>query len=228
MDLEEILDTIISYDPTKPWEAVIHQFIFYCFRNCCLKRVIDSFDISENITETLPLDWDSLYELCEKYCDKNFKIYLEDFFDPEHYNQIEDPELLEIFFKNFINSLDIVITNNIRENDFIKFLDETLFNYFSDLFNNSELYIFPLSVDHTLNEEVYKKFRMKEMEFVQEPYYDVVYEPIELNKEHYKKRSMAHMMQVKRNGFLKTLRYSRASLYKTRKADNFTKTTAAL
>jgi len=228
MDLDEILDTIISYDPTKPWEAVIHQFIFYCFRNCCLKRVINSFDISENITETLPLDWDSLYELCEAYCDKEFKPYLEDFFDPEHYSQIEDPELLEIFFKNFIRSLDTIIINNVYENDFIKFIDITLFNYFSDLFNNTELYIFPLTVDDVLDIEVYKKFREKEMVFVQEMQYDVVHEPIELNKEHYKKRSMAHMMQVKRNGFFKTLRYSKASLYKTRKMEHVMKPSDAL
>lgn len=217
MDLDEILDTIISYDPTKPWEAIINQFIFYCFRNCCLKRVIDSFDISENITETLPLEWDTLYDLCEAYCDTSFKQYLEDFFDPDHYSQIEDPELLEIFCKNFIASLDIVLTKNIRENDFIKFLDETLFSYFNDLFHDTELYIFPISIENTLNEEVYKKFREREMDFVQEPQYEVVHEAIELNKEHYKKRSMAHMMQVKRNGFLKTLRYFKPSLHKTRK-----------
>jgi hypothetical protein len=126
MELYEILDTIVSYNIQKPWEVIIHQFIFYCLRNFSLKRVLESYE-----GESPEIDWENIYELCQKYCDPNFKQYLCELFDPEHFNQIEDVELLDIFCKQFIESLDFVIKNDILENEFIEFLDETLFEYFN-------------------------------------------------------------------------------------------------
>ena len=217
LELNDILDTIVSYDVTKPWEVIIYQFIFYCFRNFILKRIVNSFDISNNLTETLGFDWDDLYDLCFTYCDPNMKQYLVDFFEPIHFEQIEDPELLEVFFKNFTISLDVIIEkdNEEKQEKFIKFLDETLFVYFKNLLNGSELYIFPENVDDSINEDVYRIFRAKEIEFIHK---EIEVEAIENIKEFSNpKKSIAHALRLKKSGLNKTLKAPKTTQSKTLK-----------
>jgi hypothetical protein len=216
-ELNDILDTIVSYDVTKPWEVIIYQFIFYCFRNFILKRILNSFDISSNLTETLGFDWDDLYDLCFNYCDSNMKQYLVDFFEPIHFEQIEDPELLEVFFKNFTISLDVIIEKESEEEQekFIKFLDETLFEYFKNLLNGSELYIFPQNVDNTINEDAYRLFRAKELEFIHK---ELECDSIEnISEFNISKKSIGHALRLKKSGFNKTLKAPKITHSKTLK-----------
>ena len=217
LELNDILDTIVSYDVTKPWEVIIYQFILYCFRSFCLKRLYTTFDISNNITQTIGFDWDNLYELCFNYCDPEFKQYLVDFFDPTHFEQIEDPELLEVFFKNFTISLDAVIEKNDEQEQerFVKFLDETVFEYFNNLLKNSELYIFPENIDDGINEERYRVFRAKELEFLYKP---LEFESVENVTEFSNpKKSIGHALRLKKTGFNRTLKAPRVSQSKTLK-----------
>lgn len=211
MELYEILDTIVSYDSTKPWEVIIYQVVFYCLRNFCVQRVIQSFD-----NTICDVDWDNIYQLCQQYCDPKFKQYLAEIFDPEHFQQIEDVELLEIFCKRFIESLDIVIKNDTLENEFIVFLDETLFEYFAKVLASSETYIFPRTIDDILNEEIYLQFYNKYKD-VDPSSYTIINEPIETDTDFYKKKSLSHALKLKKNRFLKSLKHSRASLTHTRK-----------
>ena len=220
MELKEILDIIVSYDPTKPWEIIIYQYIFSSLRNCCLDRIVKSFDVRTDITDTIGFDWDDLYELCYKYGDPHFKEYINDFFDPEHYSSVEDSELLEIFCKNFIRSLDVVITNGILENDFITFLDETIFTYFATTLKDTDLHIFPKTIDDLLDEEVYKTFRAKEIGFINDVDYEIIYEPVEINTEFYKKRSITHLLHIKKTGLYKSLKRKHVSLTNTRRNKN--------
>ena len=97
MDFKELFETVFTYEEEKPWSILIPQLLFYCFRNYCLKHVVN--DLSSNEVE-----WNDLYELCTMNSDDNFKIYVPDFFEPSVYEHIEDPELIELFFKNFIKS----------------------------------------------------------------------------------------------------------------------------
>jgi uncharacterized protein YozE (UPF0346 family) len=207
MELNEILDTIVSYNIAKPWEIMIYQYVFYALRCCSLEQVLEPQD-----------PWDSLYELCEIYGDPNFKKYIHDFFDEDNFNQVEDKELLEIFCKKFLLSLNDVIKSVSYENDFITFLDVTIFEYFTKLLGHSEYHIFPKTIDDTLNEEVFRIFREKELAFrKEEENYEVIHEPIEVNKDYYKKMSMAHAIRKKKIGFAKTKRLSKTSLTHTRK-----------
>ena len=210
MELYEILDTIVSYDSTKPWEVIIYQVVFYCLRNFCVQRVIQSFD--NTFTE---INWDNVYELSQKYCDPTFKQYLPDIFDPDHFNQINDVELLDIFCKRFVESLDIVIKNDTLENEFIIFLDETLFEYFAKILETSETYIFPRTIDNILNVDTYLLFYNKYKNGRES--YNIINEPIEIDKDFYKKKSLSHALILKKNRFLKSLKHSRASLTHTRK-----------
>jgi len=217
LELDDILDTIVSYDVTKPWEVIIYQFIFYCFRNFCLKRLYTTFDISNNITETIGFDWSDLYDLCFNYCDPAFKQYLVDLFDESHFEQIEDPELLEVFFKNFTISLDAVIEKDdeAEQERFVKFLDETMFEYFNNLLNGSELYIFPENIDDGINEERYRIFRAKELEFLYKPLqYDTVENVTEFSNP---KKSIGHALRLKKTGFNRTLKNPKVSQSKTLK-----------
>lgn len=206
MELNEILDTIVSYNIAKPWEIMIYQYVFYALRSCSLEHVIEPQD-----------PWDSLYDLCEIYGDPNFKKYIHDFFDEDHLNQVEDKELLEIFCKKFLISLNEVLDDT-YENDFIIFLDVTIFEYFTNLLDGSEYHIFPKTIEDTLNEEVYVQFRTKELEFKnKEESYEVIDEPIEVDKDYYKKNTMAHALRMKKKGFAKTKRISKTSLTHTRR-----------
>lgn len=215
MELYEILDTIVHYDKEKPWEVIIHQVLFYCLRVFCLKRVIESYeDASPEI------DWENIFELCRQHCDPSFQKHLNEIFDPEHFNQIEDVELLDIFCKRFIESLDVVIKNDILDNEFIQFLDVTLFEYFAKTLDGTDVYIFPRNIEDTLQENVLVAF----IEKLRKPDNDdllnsinIIHTPTELNTEFYKKNTLAHAVKVKRHGILKTLKHNHTSLTQTRK-----------
>jgi hypothetical protein len=161
MDFNDILDTIFTYDETKPWAIVIPQVVFYCFRNYCVKRIIDSYELTNNISDTLGISWTNLYELCNQHCDGSFKMYLPDLFEPSTFEQFEDVELLEIFFKNFIQSLDILLEkgDETKEELFSNFLDKEIFTFFFKNIEDKKFYIFPTDIDNELNVETYLKLR---------------------------------------------------------------------
>ena len=62
-------DTIFTYDETNPWAIIIPQVVFYCFRNYCVSRIMNSYEINENISEKLGINWNTLFELCSQNCD---------------------------------------------------------------------------------------------------------------------------------------------------------------
>jgi hypothetical protein len=145
---DEILDTILENNEEN---TLFIQLCFYCFRSFIEDRILD---------ESLELDWNNLQELCEKYCDEEWKPYINDFFNPEI--SFEDEELLETFFRNFIQSFDILVkSEDVESQDkFTEFLDNKLFK----LFNDS---IFPSNCEEKLNLEKYLDLRKKQKE--QEP-----------------------------------------------------------
>ena len=154
MDFKEVFETVFTYGEEKPWSILIPQLLFYCFRNYCLKRVIN--DISSN-----EIEWTSLYELCTMNCDETFKAYIPDFFEPSVFEHVEDPELIELFFKNFIVSFNLLLQNPTEqlEEQFIQFLDKDIFDFFNETVINKKFLIFPTMVDNELDEEKYLKLR---------------------------------------------------------------------
>ena len=154
MDFKELFETVFTYDEDKPWSILIPQLLFYCFRNYCLKRIVN--DISSNEVE-----WNSLYELCTMNCDDNFKLYIPDFFEPSIFEHVEDPELIQLFFNNFISSFNILLKNqsNKLEEQFTNFLDKDIFDFFNEIVINKEFLIFPTNVDGELDEQKYLKLR---------------------------------------------------------------------
>jgi hypothetical protein len=207
--MEDILNTMITFDETRPWEIIIYQVVFYCFRNFCLQRITESNE---------EVKWTNLLELCEQYCDKNFKEYLVDFFTPSHIEQIKDIESFEVYLKNFTTSLDTIIAkdNIIQQEEFIKFLDETIFNYFKNLLKDSEIYIFPEDIDGILNEEKYKIFKAKEFELKKALEYEIINDTIEFTKTESKK-SIGYALKVKKLGLIKTIKHKKSCLTKTLK-----------
>jgi hypothetical protein len=154
MDFKELFETVFTYDEDKPWSILIPQLLFYCFRNYCLKRIVN--DISSNEVE-----WNSLYELCTMNCDDNFKLYIPDFFEPSIFEHVEDPELIQLFFNNFISSFNVLLKNqsNKLEEQFTNFLDKDIFDFFNEIVINKEFLIFPTNVDGELDEQKYLKLR---------------------------------------------------------------------
>jgi hypothetical protein len=154
MDFKELFETVFTYEEEKPWSILIPQLLFYCFRNYCLKRVIQ--DISSN-----DIEWNSLYELCTMNCDDSFKTYVPDFFEPCVFEHVEDPELIELFFKNFIKSFNILLQNptDQLEQQFTQFLDKDIFDFFQETIKNKDFLIFPTSVDNELDEQKYLNLR---------------------------------------------------------------------
>lgn len=167
MDFKELFETVFTYDEKKPWSILIPQLLFYCFRNYCLKRIVN--DISSNTVE-----WNSLYELCTMNSDDNFRLYIPDFFEPSVFEHVEDPELIQIFFKNFIISFNLLLQNqsNTLEEQFIKFLDKDIFDFFNEIVINKEFLIFPTSVDDELDEQKYLKLRSTVLNYSLEIYYE--------------------------------------------------------
>ena len=221
MNLDEVLETIITYDATKPWDIVICQFIFYCFRNFCLQRIIKSVDISENLTETIGFDWTNLYEMCGRYCDEEFKKYLNDFFTPTHLVQVEDIELIEIFCKNFTVSLDALVEHEDTEliDKFIVFLDETLFEYFAEILKDNELYFFPKTIDDPLNEQLYRAFRDKEIESETTGVTISSIDELDDNKLGYSKKSIKYALRLKKLALNKTQKHVKITKTKTRRSN---------
>ena len=160
MDFKELFETVFTYEEEKPWSILIPQLLFYCFRNYCLKKVVN--DISSNEVE-----WDSLYELCTMNCDENFKLYIPDFFEPNVFEHVEDPELIELFFKKFIVSFNIILLNpsDELEEKFTQFLDKDLFTFFNDIIINKEYLIFPTSVDGELDDQKYLHLRSTKLNY---------------------------------------------------------------
>ena len=68
-NFDEILETILENNEEN---TLFIQLCFYCFRSFIENRIVD---------ESLELDWNNLQELCEKYCDEEWKPYINDFFE---------------------------------------------------------------------------------------------------------------------------------------------------
>ena len=154
MDFKELFETVFTYEEEAPWSILIPQLLFYCFRNYCLKCVAN--DLSSN-----ELEWTSLYELCTMNCDENFKPYIPDFFEPTVFAHVEDADLIELFFKNFIMSFTVLLKNGTKEleDKFTQFLDKDIFDFFNDTVLNKDFLIFPTTVDGELDEKKYLELR---------------------------------------------------------------------
>ena len=90
-----------------------------------------------------------------------------------------------------------------------------LLTYFKNLLKDSELYIFPETIDDTMNIDIYMKFRTKEFDFISKGMqYEVINDIIEFTKESSKK-SLGHALRLKKFGFSKTLKHKKISQSKT-------------
>ena len=129
MDLNEILEIILENN-NNGWNFLVLQVCFYCFRAFIAERIAILIELPKD--ETLDIPWTNLQELTKQYCDENWKPYIHEFFIPE--SPFEDDELLEIFFRNFVESLDVLVKTNdtVNQDKFTDFLDIKLFEVFKD------------------------------------------------------------------------------------------------
>lgn len=213
MDFKELFETIFTYDEEKPWSILIPQLLFYCFRNYCVKRVVN--DITSN-----DIEWTNLYELCNMNCDPNFKLYIPDFFEPTVFEHIDDSELIEIFFKNFIISFNQILLNDNPELEkkFTQFLDKDLFIFFNNIITNKEYLIFPTDVEGELNEKKYLILRETKLNYSLE----IDSEQLQENTNNYEKKeniSLEKALLIKKNLRRKTFRNKNTPLNKTRKGE---------
>lgn len=210
MDFKELFETVFTYEEEKPWSILIPQLLFYCFRNYCLKKVVN--DISSNEVE-----WDSLYELCTMNCDENFKLYIPDFFEPNVFEHVEDPELIELFFKNFIVSFNIILLNpdDELEDKFTKFLDKDLFMFFNDIIINKEYLIFPTDVEGELDDQKYLHLRSTKLNYSLEIHTEELNNPISNEKP--KINTLHKALVYKKNLQNRTLRKKQPPISQTRK-----------
>ena len=56
--------------------------------------------------------------------------------------------------------------------------------------------------------------------FINDVDYEIIYEPVEVNTEFYKKRSITHLLHIKKSGLYKSLKRKRVSLTNTRRNKN--------
>lgn len=210
MDFKELFETVFTYEEEKPWSILIPQLLFYCFRNYCLKKVVN--DISSNEVE-----WDSLYELCTMNCDENFKLYIPDFFEPNVFEHVEDPELIELFFKNFIVSFNIILLNpnDELEEKFAKFLDKDLFIFFNDIIINKEYLIFPTDVEGELDDQKYLHLRSTKLNYSLEINTEDLDTPISNEKPEI--NTLHKALVYKKNLQNRTLRKKQPPISQTRK-----------
>jgi len=150
-DLQSILDTIVRFDENNKWNLIIYQVCFYCFRSFIEDRIVSS-------TQVIP--WTSLDQLCEQFCDEEWKSCIDEIFNPDSLKDFEDTELLETFFINFTESFDELIKteDTTNQDNFTEFLDIILFKFFQ---KNEEYCIFPTTIDEPLNLEKYTILRNK-------------------------------------------------------------------
>ena len=210
MDFKELFETVFTYEEEKPWSILIPQLLFYCFRNYCLKKVVN--DISSNEVE-----WDSLYELCTMNCDENFKLYIPDFFEPNVFEHVEDPELIELFFKNFIVSFNIILLNpsDELEEKFTQFLDKDLFTFFNDIIINKEYLIFPTDVEGELDDQKYLHLRSTKLNYSLEINTEELDTPISNKKPEI--NTLHKALVYKKNLQNRTLRKKQLPISQTRK-----------
>lgn len=192
MDLNDILETIIEFDEKKPWSIILTQLIFESFRKFCI----------DYIQEPREASWESLYELCKQYTDEEFKQYIDEAFQAEHFQEFDMQDLCLEFFKSFINTLKNVIQgNNTIEDKITDFLDYNIFKYFEIILSdNQDYYFFPKTFEDELNIEKYETLRTR----LQNPTRSIevtgelIYEPIE-NAEKMKAKTLTQALLKKRH-----------------------------
>jgi len=158
MDLTDILETLVELDTTKPWNIIINQVAFDCYRKFCL----DYIQEEDLVLRDKCKEWNSIYELCEKYVDDSFKPYLDEIFSAEHLEEFENSDICLVFFKKFIATLDILIENDSEnETKITDFLDYNIFKYFEIMLSDDlQYYIFPKTFEDDLNVKAYEEFKI--------------------------------------------------------------------
>lgn len=153
MDLNEILETIVEFDEKKPWSIILLQLIFDSFRKFCINYIEEPHDVK----------WSSLYELTTAYTDDNFKQYIDEAFQAEHYQEFDTQDLCLEFFKSFTDTLILIIKKDTKIEDRITdFLDFNIYKYFEIILSdNPEYYFFPKTYEDDLNIEVFEALRIR-------------------------------------------------------------------
>jgi hypothetical protein len=153
MDLNDILETIIEFDEKKPWSTILSQLIFDSFRKFCIDYIEEPSDVK----------WTSLYELTTAYTDENFKKYIDEAFQAEHYQEFDTQDLCLEFFKSFTDMLILIIKNDTKIEDRITdFLDFNIYKYFEIILSdNPEYYFFPKTFEEDLNIQVFESLRAR-------------------------------------------------------------------
>jgi hypothetical protein len=153
MDLNDILQTIIDFDEKKPWSIILSQLIFDSFRKFCIDYIQEPTDIN----------WMSLYELTTAFTDEEFKKYIDEAFQAEHFQEFDTQDLCLEFFKSFTDTLVVIIKNDTKIEDRITdFLDFNIYKYFEIILSdNTDYYFFPKTFEDEMNIGVYEALRTK-------------------------------------------------------------------
>jgi len=153
MDLNDILQTIIEFDEKKPWSIILSQLIFDSFRKFCIDYIQEPTDIK----------WTSLYELTTTFTDDEFKKYVDEAFQAEHFQEFDMQDLCLEFFKSFTDTLVIIIKNDTKIEDRITdFLDFNIYKYFEIILSDkTDYYFFPKTFEDELDVEKYETLRTR-------------------------------------------------------------------
>jgi len=129
MDFVKLLKELFVYDSFKIYNTIQIQIAFYCFNNYCQKRILESFEV----TEEPPLD--SLLELYETFLPdkKNIHLFIE---------TLDEFEFLEPFILQLAKTLDVFLTSedDALQNSFAIFLDKEVYAFFKETIPNEQLF----------------------------------------------------------------------------------------
>lgn len=123
--MEEI-QTILQESPKSAWSALLPQIICWSFRRFCVDR-ISSYDVS---SQDLSGQWDDTFDLVTSYAPKPLQKYVEQWFTPEHVEQMNKLTELDLALRKIVETLDASVLQNDNDEEvkIADFLDEGLSN----------------------------------------------------------------------------------------------------
>ncbi len=123
--MEEIQGLLLT-QPKSAWSALLPQIICWSFRRFCVDRIC-SYDVS---SQDISGVWDDTFDLVTSYAPKPLQKYADQWFTPEHVEEVSKLTELDLALRKIVNSLDTAVLQNDadEENKIADFLDEGLSN----------------------------------------------------------------------------------------------------
>ncbi len=118
------LETFFQTPPKSAWSALLPQILFWSFRRYCVAR-ISQLDSSANEVEPL---WEDVFDLVHSHIPEPLKKYVDDWFVPEHVEQIANLPDLDLALRKTVKDLENAILENDAEqqDEIADLLDEGL------------------------------------------------------------------------------------------------------